>query len=288
MKILIVGASGMLGYSLFTNLSDYAELSVFGTIRKNELDDSFKGYESNVFTSIDVEDFESVKTVVENLKPNYVLNCVGLIKQTEVAKKHVSAISINSLLPHRLAHLCDSVSAKFIHFSTDCVFTGSQGMYTEMHSPDSIDLYGLSKKLGEVDYGHHLTLRTSIIGHELNSNLSLIEWFLSQEGNVKGFTKAVFSGLPTCYIAKLLAEKIFGNAISGMYHLSVDKINKFDLLTLVSEIYKKDIIIAPDDSLGVDRSLDSSKLRASIEFNPPSWRELVLYMHEDFLRRYKR
>ncbi|EGR0545269.1 dTDP-4-dehydrorhamnose reductase family protein [Vibrio cholerae] len=288
MKVLVIGASGMLGYSLFSNLSEKKNLNVFGTVRANQLNEHFQGYETSIFTGIDVDDFSTIESVIKSLKPQFVLNCVGLIKQHDVAKNHVAAISINSLLPHKLAAICDMVSAKLIHFSTDCVFTGKQGMYTEETAPDSVDLYGLSKKLGEVEYGNHLTLRTSIIGHELNSNLSLIDWFLSQEGQVKGFTKAIFSGLPTSYIAQLLSEKIFDSDINGLYHLSVAPIDKYTLLKLVSNTYKKDIVINADDTLNIDRSLDSTKLRTEIDFTPPSWEELVDYMHTDFVKRYKK
>jgi len=288
MKVLVIGASGMLGYSLFSNLLENKELSVFGTVRANQPCEHFQGCEANIFTGVDVDDFSTIEHVVETLKPQFVLNCVGLIKQNDIAKNHVAAISINALLPHKLATLCDKVSAKLIHFSTDCVFTGKQGMYTEESVPDSFDLYGLSKKLGEVEYGNHLTLRTSIIGHELSSNLSLIDWFLSQEGQVKGFTKAIFSGLPTCYIARVLSEKIFNSDVKGLYHLSVDPIDKYTLLKLVSNSYKKDIVINPDCTLHIDRSLDSTKLRSEIDFTPPSWEELVDYMHADFVKRYKK
>ncbi|OEE39767.1 dTDP-4-dehydrorhamnose reductase family protein [Vibrio anguillarum] len=288
MKVLVIGASGMLGYSLFSNLHENKELSVFGTIRANQPSEHFQGFEENIFTSVDVDDFSTIEHVVESLKPQLVLNCVGLIKQNDIAKNHVAAISINALLPHKLAALCDTVSAKLIHFSTDCVFTGKQGMYTEESAPDSFDLYGLSKKLGEVEYGNHLTLRTSIIGHELSSNLSLIDWFLSQEGQVRGFSKAIFSGLPTCYIAKMLSEKIFNSDVKGLYHLSVDPIDKYTLLKLVSNSYKKNILINPDDTLHIDRSLDSTKLRTEIDFTPPHWEELVDYMHADFVKRYKK
>ncbi|EKO3378157.1 SDR family oxidoreductase [Vibrio fluvialis] len=288
MKVLVIGASGMLGYSLFSNLHENKELSVFGTIRANQPSEHFQGFEENIFTSVDVDDFSTIEHVVESLKPQLVLNCVGLIKQNDIAKNHVAAISINALLPHKLAALCDTVSAKLIHFSTDCVFTGKQGMYTEESAPDSFDLYGLSKKLGEVEYGNHLTLRTSIIGHELSSNLSLIDWFLSQEGQVRGFSKAIFSGLPTCYIAKMLSEKIFNSDVKGLYHLSVDPIDKYTLLKLVSNSYKKNILINPDDTLHIDRSLDSTKLRTEIDFTPPPWEELVDYMHADFVKRYKK
>ncbi len=288
MEVLILGATGMLGYSLFSNLAENPALNVKGTVRS--LADKtafFEQYQTQLLKGIDVTDIASIEQAIIDAKPEVVINCIGLIKQHDIAKQHVAAIEINALLPHQLAALCDQYDARLIHFSTDCVFDGKQGMYHETDLPTATDLYGKSKCLGEVNYGRHLTLRTSIIGHELDSAVSLVDWFLNQEGEVNGFSKAVFSGLPTCYIAKLLAEKILNNAdISGLYHLSVEPIDKFSLISLVAEIYGKDIVIRESAQLVIDRSLDSSHLRQALDFTVPSWRELIEFMHNDYLIRY--
>lgn len=288
MEVLILGATGMLGYSLFSNLAENPALNVKGTVRS--LADKtafFEQYQTQLLKGIDVTDIASIEQAIIDAKPEVVINCIGLIKQHDIAKQHVAAIEINALLPHQLAALCDQYDARLIHFSTDCVFDGKQGMYHETDLPTATDLYGKSKCLGEVNYGRHLTLRTSIIGHELDSAVSLVDWFLNQEGEVNGFSKAVFSGLPTCYIAKLLAKKILNNAdVSGLYHLSVEPIDKFSLISLLAEIYGKDIVINESTQLVIDRSLDSSRLRQAIGFTPPSWRELIEFMHNDYLKRY--
>ncbi|WP_258181270.1 dTDP-4-dehydrorhamnose reductase family protein [Shewanella algae] len=199
MNVLILGATGMLGYSLFSNLADYAELTVKGTVRSIKGKQAFfEKYQDKLLLGIDVTDIASIERAIIEAKPDVVINCIGLIKQHDIAKQHVAAIEINALLPHQLAALCDQYNARLIHFSTDCVFDGKQGMYHEADLPNATDLYGKSKCLGEVNYGRHLTLRTSIIGHELDSAASLVDWFLSQRGAVNGFSKAVFSGLPTC------------------------------------------------------------------------------------------
>nr|QCH03247.1 QnlA [Plesiomonas shigelloides] len=278
----------MLGYSLFTNLADNAIFTVTGTVRNlNEKHVFFEKYLDRLLTGIDVTNIDSVANIINEIQPDVVINCIGLIKQHDIAKQHVAAIEINSLLPHKLAFLCDQYNARLIHFSTDCVFDGKQGMYNEADFPTATDLYGKSKCLGEVTYGQHLTLRTSIIGHELNSSISLIDWFLSQKREVNGFSKAIFSGLPTCYIAKLLAEKILLNPIlCGLYHLSVEPIDKFSLLSLVAKIYEKDIVINESTKLVIDRSLDSKLLREAIDFTPLSWPELIKTMHSDYLERY--
>ncbi|EJD6400432.1 SDR family oxidoreductase [Providencia rettgeri] len=288
MKVLVIGATGMLGYSLFSNLSDYKHLDVFGTVRsikKKEV--FFKNRISKLFTNININDTSSIERIINYLKPDIVLNCIGLIKQHDISKQHISAITVNALFPHQLANICDNNGSKLIHFSTDCVFDGTIGNYKENDLPTATDLYGKSKCLGEVNYGRHITLRTSIIGHELSTSVSLIDWFLSQEKCVDGFSKAIFSGLPTCYIAKILAELIFTNPkLKGMYHLSVDPIDKFSLLTLVAGSYKKRITINNNTSFSINRSLNSTNFRNLTGFVPPKWHELVEYMHNDYIKRY--
>jgi len=288
-KVLIIGSTGMLGYSLFTNLNDYSELDVYGTARSIKgKEQFFANCADKLFKDVDVHNVKSLENVIATLHPDVVVNCIGLIKQHSISKQHVDAISINSHLPHKLASICDKHNAKLIHFSTDCVFSGQTGDYRENDVPDAQDLYGKSKCLGEVDYEPHLTLRTSIIGHELSSNVSLIDWFLSQKGKIKGFSKAVFSGLPTCTIARLLAEKILPNSeLSGLYQLSVEPIDKFSLLKLVAKFYKKDIEIEESTALCIDRSLNSERLRQEIDFNVPSWGVLISEMYSDYSKRYE-
>ena len=289
MKILILGATGMLGYSLFCNLNENANLSVFGTVRSIAGKESFfSNLKQQLITDVDAYDISSLQHAIETVAPDVVINCVGLIKQHGISKQHIDAIKINALLPHELANICDQVNAKLIHFSTDCTFTGEVGLYTEDSLPDARDLYGKSKSLGEVNYGKHLTLRTSIIGHELTSAVSLVDWFLSQGESIKGFSKAVFSGLPTCYVAKLLMEYILPcPEVAGLLHLSVDPIDKYTLLKLIAEQYQKQITIAESQEMVIDRSLNSDKFRQLTQFNPPAWSELVEFMHTDYVKRYK-
>jgi dTDP-4-dehydrorhamnose reductase len=289
MKILIIGATGMLGYSLFSNLSEYSNLDVYGTIRNIKgKENFFREYIDKIIEGVEIDNIRNVENVISHLKPDVVINCIGLIKQHDISKQHTDAISINSLLPHQLASICSRFESKFIHFSTDCIFSGVKGGYVEGDIPDAIDLYGKSKRLGEVDYSPHLTLRTSIIGHELSSNVSLIDWFLSQENKTKGFSKAIFSGLPTCVIAKLLAECILAKPeLTGVYHLSVDPIDKLSLLKLVAGIYNKEIEIEESTELIIDRSLNSDRLRKLINFKAPTWESLISDMNSDYKKRYQ-
>ena len=288
MRILILGATGMLGYSLFSNLQECESLDVFGSARKIEgKEHFFKKYLSSLVFDVDVNSNSQLEQAIKTVNPDVVINCIGLIKQHSVAKQHVEAIEVNSLLPHRIARLCSRNNAKMIHFSTDCVFSGTDGYYSEESLPDSTDIYGKSKYLGEVCYEPHLTLRTSIIGHELSSSVSLVDWFLSQKNQVNGYSKAVFSGLPTSYIAKVLVESILAAPeISGLYHLSVASIDKFTLLKQIAERYNKKIAINESKELVIDRSLNSQKLIQRLKLDLPTWPELIEYMHKDYVKRY--
>lgn len=287
-KILILGANGMLGGSLHRYFTD-TENSVVGTVRSNstlkQLADM--GFE-NIISGIDVTDNEILENTIFELKPDYVFNCVGLIKQLSQSELPVPAIEINSLLPHKLAEICTKYNSRLIHFSTDCVFSGNTGSYIENSLPDATDLYGRSKLLGEVSYDNHLTLRTSIIGHELNSNVSLVDWFLTQTDTIKGFSNAIFSGLPTCYIAEFLDRYVICDPnLSGMYHLSAEPIDKYSLLLLIKDKYNiaLDVIDYPDFT--IDRSLNSDSLRELINFQPPAWPDLIEKMNDEFNKYFK-
>ncbi len=282
MRILVLGATGMMGSSVLRLLSETSDFIVFGSVRTplsaNLLP---KQFHTILLKDIDVENSDSLVRVFESVRPNIVINCIGLIKQNSLAKNVLSTIPINTLLPHRLAQLCAMSSARLIHLSTDCVFSGSKGMYTEDDVPDAIDLYGRSKLLGEVDYPHAITLRTSVIGHELEGTRSLISWFLSQQGTVSGYTKAIFSGLPSVEIARLIRDHVIPRGdLHGLYHVSSEPINKFELLNLVAKSYGKKIVIHPDSQLIIDRSLDSTRFRTATGFIPKSWPDLVQSMRD--------
>lgn len=281
-RVLVVGVSGMLGNAVFRLLGASADLVVSGTVRSERFRRFFSApLQAALISGIDVESLDTLTRVMGDLKPEVVINCVGLVKQLAGAEDPLAAIPINSLLPHRMARLCTVAGARFIHISTDCVFSGSKGMYTEADIPDAIDLYGRSKFLGEVDYPNAITLRTSIIGHELEGSRSLVGWFLSQSGPVKGFKKAIFSGFPTVEIARLIRDYVLPNPdLHGLYHVSADPINKYDLLRLVADTYGKTIDIEADESFVIDRSLESSRFRTVTGFQPKPWAELVESMKD--------
>lgn len=278
--VLILGATGMMGNTLFRFLNESPGFISHGTIRAPSGIKYFKTQNAlQILSGLDVSNLDQVADVIKTLKPDVVVNCIGIVKQLSEADDPLQAIPINSLLPHQLAKICLSHHSRLIHLSTDCVFSGKKGFYTESDFPDANDLYGRSKYLGEVDYPNAITLRTSIIGHEMHSNKSLINWFLSQSGEIQGFTKAIFSGLPTVELSKVIRDYVIPNkSMHGVYHISSDPIDKFRLLELAKNIYGKEINITPSDKLKIDRSLDSSRFKEETGYKCPTWPDLVLNM----------
>lgn len=282
MKVMILGVTGMLGNAMFRVLSERADLAVYGTARTDGAKQYFPPNLSlRIISGTDVENSDSLIRAFCTVQPDVVVNCVGLVKQLADANDPLQAVPINSLLPHRLAALCQATSARLIHISTDCVFSGVKGNYLETDFPDANDLYGRSKLLGEVTYPHAITLRTSIIGHELSGNRSLVNWFLAQQEAVKGFTRAIFSGLPTVELATIVRDVVLPHKeLSGLYHVSAKPINKFDLLQMLAHVYEKNITINPSEEVVIDRSLNSNRFRDITGYTPPDWPTLVRRMYE--------
>ena len=282
MRVLVLGANGMLGCSVFRVLSESSNIVTFGTVRDESSKRFFnKSIAKRLLTGINVEQKDSLEQAFSRTCPDVVINCIGIIKQLADGSNPLQVISINALLPHRLAHLCELSNVRLIHISTDCVFDGDKGDYTESDSFDAKDMYGITKYLGEVSYPHAVTLRTSIIGHELQSKHSLVDWFLSQEADCKGYTKAIFSGVPTVVLTMIIRDIVIPHTeLSGVYHVAAKSISKYDLLKLIAEVYGKSIQITSDDSLVVDRSLNADKFHAATGYVPPEWPELIQMMHD--------
>jgi dTDP-4-dehydrorhamnose reductase len=280
-RVLVLGATGMLGNAVLRYFVMQEHFDVIGSVRsRGGMRLLPPSLHDRVIGDISVDNVDSLAKVFAVAKPDAVINCVGLVKQLAQADDPLEAIPINSVLPHRLARLCAAAGARLVHVSTDCVFSGTKGMYTESDTPDANDLYGRTKYLGEVDYPHAVTLRTSIIGHELGSSHGLIDWFLSQESAVRGFTRAIFSGVPTVELARIIHDFVLPNAaLRGLFHVSAAPISKYDLLQQVARVYGKVIDIAPDDKLVIDRSLNSSRFQAATGYAPPAWPALIEAMH---------
>jgi dTDP-4-dehydrorhamnose reductase len=282
MRVLIFGATGMLGSTLFRYLSLDSTLEVFATVRSHA--DKHFGDSKNLIRGINIENPSSLVEAFIKAKPDVVVNCIGLVKQLSESTQPLKALLVNAQLPHQLSELCKLNNSRLILISTDCVFSGKKGNYTEQDFPDAKDLYGRSKLLGEVDEPHALTLRTSIIGHELESKKGLLEWFLSQRDQTKGFNKAIFSGLPTIELSKVIKNMLHRPDLSGLYHVSSEAINKYDLLCLIAKIYNKTIHIVKDDNLIIDRSMNSARFSAATGYVAPSWPELISAMHATYTR----
>jgi len=280
--ILILGASGMLGSTLLRFFGRSDDFVTVGSVRDTRaLSLLPTDLHAQVRVGFDLENEHRLAQLLASTRPHVVINCVGIVKQLAAADEVMACLPVNTLLPHRLSSLCALAGARLIHLSTDCVFSGTKGLYTEADTADATDLYGRSKHMGEVDAPHALTLRTSMIGHELAGARSLVDWFLSQSGSVKGYRQAIFSGLPTIEIARVIRDHVMPfPQLSGLYHLSVDPINKFDLLKLVAARYQKQIEIHPDDAFVIDRSLDSTRFRRATQFQPRPWPEMIQAMHE--------
>lgn len=281
MKVLILGAGGMLGNAVVRVMSENQHLEVFGTVRSNTLPQIFaQSLAQTIVTGFDVSNHDSLVKLFANVKPQVVINCIGLVKQLAEVDDPLVALPINSMLPHQLANLCGLVGARLVHVSTDCVFSGAKGNYVETDASDATDLYGKSKYIGEVSYPHTITLRTSIIGHELHSAHGLMDWFLSQNQQCKGYNNAIFSGLPTVVLAQIIRDIVIPKYdLSGLYHVAAEPISKYDLLNLVASVYGKSIKILPDAHLVIDRSLCAEKFKLATGYTPPKWPELIKLMH---------
>ncbi len=286
-RTLILGASGMLGSAVLRAFHGQPDQTVTATLRSaSSLKYFTPEQQADIIANVDVLDGDALVSLLNRTKPDTIINCVGLIKQLPSAKDPLVALPLNALFPHKLARLAALAGTRLVHVSTDCVFAGTTGNYTEESTTDATDLYGISKRLGEViDYDNAVTLRTSIIGRELTSTNSLVDWFLAQEGEVKGFDKAIFSGLPTCELANVIRDVVIPNPkLKGLYHVSAKPVSKYELLMLIAAEYGKAINVVRDDKFVIDRSLDSTRFSKASGYFAADWPELIKRMHDNDFR----
>jgi len=259
----------------------------FCAVRKDVRNTPFDHFEllqgGDVISGVDVTDFPALEAILSAFCPEYVVNCVGVIKQRAEAASPIPSITINSLLPHKLAQMAAHWGGRVIHFSTDCVFSGKRGGYTEDDRSDAEDLYGKTKFLGEVAAANALTLRTSIIGRELSEHRSLLDWLLAQNHKtVRGFRRVTYSGVTTNYLAELVASIIQEHPeLNGLYHVASEPISKYDLLCLLREAYQLDVRIEPDDLEMSNRSMRCDRLREAIAYKCPPWPVLARQLADD-------
>jgi dTDP-4-dehydrorhamnose reductase len=273
MRILIFGGDGMLGHRLLHELAPRHEVRV--TLRRALADYARHGLfdARNAYDATDVRDGARVEAVLAQFRPQAVINAVGIVKRRPESEDHAISREINGVFPHRLARWCGNVGARLVHLSTDCVFSGRKGNYAESDPPDPVDIYGQTKLEGEVGGAGVVTLRTSMIGTELERKTGLVEWFLAQRGKtVQGWTRAIFSGFVTAELSRVIGTLLarFPDA-GGLYHASSAPISKFDLLEGINRRLGLGVNIVPDGSQRCDRSLDSTRFRAAFGYAPPGW-----------------
>jgi len=285
-KILILGATGMLGHVLFRKWSSHPDWQVFGTTRSlagvekyfNRID------QERIWDCVDSKNLDSVTHVMTRVRPSIVVNCIRFNQRGGTDNDSGEAKAVNAEFPHRLALLCQTVGARLIQLSTDRVLDGKRRQYLESDPPNATDPYGQSKHLGEVSSSPHcVTLRTSIIGHEIRGHHSLVEWFLRQNDRVEGYTRSIFSGLTSIEMAQVLANFVIPQpGLSGLFHLSTAPISKHDLLVLLASVYSKPKRITPCGRIVCDRSLISTRFQQATGYHPPNWPEMIRDMHQDF------
>ncbi|MCB1179879.1 MAG: SDR family oxidoreductase [Leptospiraceae bacterium] len=283
MKILILGGEGMIGNGLAIGLSGFFEVAITVIKPKLPVNKNIKVYEN-----VNGLDISSIIKVINDFKPDVVINAIGIVKQKYKKGQESEIIKLNSVLPFELQAICELNNSKLILLSTDCVFTGEKGNYSENDLTDALDIYGKTKILGELtNYNNVLTVRISSIGLEINSSKGLIEWFLSQKGEIKGFDKAIYSGFTSKELSKIF-KFIFENHnnLNGLYHISSNPISKYELLSkLKILINKKDITIQRDSEFFCDRSLNSEKFKKLTGYIPTSWDVMLKELSEDILAR---
>jgi dTDP-4-dehydrorhamnose reductase len=287
-RVLVIGGSGMLGHKLCQLLPEL-DLQVTATVRRSAgFTAQFPAVfgRTQVLAEVDVLDEERLAQVIGEAQPNSVVNCAGIVKQLAAAHDPLLSVGVNAYLPHKLASLCASRGCRLIHISSDCVFAGTRGMYRETDPSDALDLYGKSKYLGETTPAETgaVTLRTSIIGRELElPGHGLLEWFLAQQGQqVRGFARAIFSGLTTQELARVIGRIIIERPQrAGVYHVASQPISKFDLLSMVRQAYDLSIEIERDEREICDRSLRMDRFHEAVGYTAPSWSEMIADMRRD-------
>jgi len=287
MRILVLGASGMVGYQVF-KACIACGMEVCGVVRNRQLIEKNLNIKSthSIREIDDARNIQAIEKIIQEEKPDYVINGIGIVVQLPLAKDYYESVSINALFPHQLEKLGEKYGFRLIQISTDCVFNGRKGLYKEEDQPDSEDLYGKTKELGEVGYGCGITLRASMIGPEIIKPAhGLLEWFLLQNSRVWGYTRAIFSGLTTLEFSKVILDKVIpGNLLPGIYHVSSEPISKHDLLLMLAKAFQKEIDILASGDLVLDRSLDSTKFSKLTGYTAPSWEMMIEEMRSEIKR----
>ena len=284
MKILILGSNGLVGNTItryFFEKENYQTIAILRDYSKLKLFQ--KKFHQKFLVIENILDYEKTKKIIKSVKPDILINCLGITnKEITINPKQIEKfIIINSLFPHWLQRLCSNIGARLIHFSTDCIFSGKKGFYSEKDIPDPPDIYGRSKLLGELNYENTLTIRKSVIGHELETKKGLLEWFLAQNNYVQGYKNVIFSGITVLELARLIDTYIIPRSdLKGILNISGQSISKFDLLKILANVYNKSIEIIPNESMNINRTLNGSQFNKLTGYRISPWSSLVKSMYE--------
>ncbi len=283
MKILLIGANGLIGINLFYILSRVNDFTLYALVRKkNKFINFFEA--SNFKNLIELNNFldlPKLELLIKDLKPKIIINCCGITKHNPNINNKEEVIYINALFPHVLARMSNKYNAKLIHISTDCVFSGGKGFYDENSNKDARDFYGTTKSLGELKDKNHLTLRTSTIGHEIFTSSGLLNWFLDQK-KCLGYTNAIFSGPTTIELAKIIKNQILSNSsLTGLLNIAAEPIDKFSLLGIIKNVYSLDTVIEPCSEVRINRTLNSKKFLSLTNYSIKSWEQMILEMFQE-------
>ena len=284
MKILILGSGGLIGSTITRYFFEETNHEVFGILRDESKLSFFKNrFHKNIFINKNILDYCLLEKTIIKFLPNLIINCIGITNKFINTSRilNIDYLEINSLFPRTLLNICKRNNVRLIQFSSDCVFSGKRGFYSENDYPDPSDIYGKSKFLGELDCDECITIRKSAIGHEINSNNGLLEWFLGQNQSVNGYRNAIFSGVTVLELSKIINKYIIPNTdLKGIIHIASEPISKYNLLKIIAKEYKKDIKILPNDVLKIDRSLNASFFNKLTGYKPKSWPKLVESMNQ--------
>ncbi len=289
MRILILGGDGMLGHQLLQELDSQHDVRV--TLRRALA--CYEGFglfnAGNNYAETDARNIDRLIDIIADFHPGAIINGIGIVKQRGEAREYIPSLEINALFPHKLAAVCNAAGARLIHISTDCVFSGRKGAYTEADLADAEDLYGRTKFLGELHDAHCVTLRTSIIGLELSRKTGLVEWFLAQKGSIKGYRRAIYTGFTTVEMARVIERVLLEHKeLHGVWHVASVPINKYNLLSLLSDKLKRaDIEIDPDDNFVCNRSLDGTRFTQATGYAAPSWDAMLVELAQQIRQRGK-
>ena len=268
--VLIIGSKGMAGHVIYNYFKENGKYVV---------KDIARGTDFHIPTyKLDVTNFKELGAAIESEKPDIVINCIGILNK-DAEDNPDKAILLNSYLPHFLAKTGKDIGFKLVHISTDCVFNGAKGGYTEKSIKDGIGFYAQSKAIGEVGYGNNLTIRTSIIGPELKSGIGLFHWFMSQKGTINGYKQAYWTGVTTIELARAIIDAIDQDII-GIHHLvNNEKISKYDLISIFKEVFEKNNLeILPSEEYKIDKSL--IKTNNAFNYSVPSYRTMIVQMQQ--------